>query len=211
MFCWRRWPWLAFATLIVSAPQWGLWLVQGQPRLLELAVLTTFGSIGLLGAVFAQARSGPGDRILGSASALLLLGAVIIGVAGRFAFGLTGGAFWLAGMAVVHIGAGVIRKPGIALTTDSRRLLISIGVIAADVALASLLHGVALAAAWGVASLAFALLARLTRREAGGEAWLAAALGTHVALVLAQAESARSPFCPAPGSTPAPWRRRRAA
>lgn len=191
VFCWRRWPWLAFATLLVTVPQWVLWLQPGlfaepvQPPLLELAVLTTFGGIGLLGAVFAQARAG--NRLLGSAGALVLLNAVSVGAAGQFAFGSTGGALWLVGIALVHVAAGVVRLPRLPLPPDARRVLISIGVVAGDVALASLLHGVALTAAWGAASLAFAWLARRTDRTAGGEAWIGAALGSHIALVLAQA------------------------
>jgi uncharacterized membrane protein len=189
---WRRWPWLAFATVLVCAPQWAVWMANGQSPGAELAVLIYFGSIGLAGAVFAQIRSSTEDRALGSALALALLNAAILGVAGRLVFGSTGSVAWLAGLAVVHAGVGLWRRPRIAIHPTLRRLLIAVAVVAADVALGLSLDGLALSAAWGASALGFAFLGRRIDQD-GDRAWLTAAVGAHTGLVLVRALIALPP------------------
>ncbi len=224
---WRRWPWLAFATVLVCAPQWAWWMADGAAPTAELAVLMAFGSIGLAGAVLTQVRASTEERALRSALALVLLNAAIVGVAGRLAFGTTGGALWLAGMATAHAAVGLWRRPGlaihptwrrtglaihptwrrprIAIHPTLRRLLIAIAVVLADVALGMTAHGLGLTAAWGATAIGFAWLARRTDRRTAGntgrgdEAWLTAALGAHVGLVLVRALIALPPSQLAPG------------
>ena len=189
---WRRWPWLAFATVLVCAPQWAVWMANGQTTAAELAVLVWFGSIGLAGAVFAQLRSTTEDRALRSALALVLVNAAILGVAGRLVFGATGGVVWLAGLAVVQAAVALWPRPRIAIHPTLRRVLIAVAVVAADVALGLSLDGLALTAAWGACALAFAFLARRIDGD-GDRAWLTTALGVHTGLVLVRALIALPP------------------
>ena len=189
---WRRWPWLAFATVLVCAPQWALWMANSQAPGAELAVLVYFGGIGLAGAVFAQLRSSTEARALRSALALVLLNAAIVGVAGRLVFGSAGGVVWLAGMAVVHASVGLWPRPRIAVHPILRRLLIAVAVVAADVAIGLTLDGVPLTAAWGASALAFAFLARRIDRD-DDRAWLTVALGAQTGLVLVRALIALPP------------------
>ncbi len=189
---WRRWPWLAFATVLVCAPQWSVWLANGHAPAAELAVLAWFGSLGLAGAVFAQLRSSIEDRALRSALALLLFNGVIVGLAGRLVFGSTGGVVWFAGMAVVHAALGLSPRLRIAVHPILRRLLIAVALVAADVAIGLTLDGLALTAAWGASALAFAFLARRIDQD-GDRAWLTAALGAHTGLVLVRALIALPP------------------
>jgi uncharacterized membrane protein len=203
---WRRWPWLALATVLVSAPQWAWWMADGAAPAAELAALIVFGSIGLAGAVFTQLRASTEDHALHSALALVLLNAAIVAVAGRLAFGATGGALWLAGMAAVHAGVGLLRRPRPtraespelpALNATLKRLLLAIAVVLADVAVGLILHGLALTAAWGATAIGFALLARQTNAGARGgtedEVWLTAGLGAHIGLVLVRSLIALPP------------------
>lgn len=187
LVCWRRWAWLALATVLICAPQWARWLAAGQRPLLAAAGLATFGSIGLVGGVVAQLRSADEDRALGAAGALVLLNALMIGAAGRWLFGAPGGGAWLAGLALVHAGIGLQRRPRLAIPDTLRRLPISVGVIAADLALASALHGLTLTAVWGASAIGFAVLVRRTAPGARDEAWLGVALGAHIGLVLFRA------------------------
>lgn len=180
---WRRWPWLAFATVLVCAPQWAVWMANSQAPSAELAVLIYFGGMGLAGAVFAQLRSSTEDRALRRALALVLLNAAIVGLAARLAFGSTGGVVWLAGMAVVHAAVGLGHQPRLAVHPTLRRLLIAVAVVTADVAIGLTLDGLALTAVWGASALAFAFFARRIDRD-GDRAWLTAALGAHIGLVL---------------------------
>ncbi len=152
---WRRWPWLALATVLVCAPQWAWWMAGGAAPLAELAVLVMFGSIGLAGAVFTQVRGSAEKHALHLALALVLLNATIVGVAGRLAFGTTGGALWLTGIAIAHATLGLWRRPRIAVHPTLRRLLIAIAVVLADVALGIAVHGIALTAAWGATAIGY--------------------------------------------------------
>jgi uncharacterized membrane protein len=184
---WRRWPWLGFATVVVCAPQWGSWMAQGHAGLADFAVLFVFSSLGLLTAVCSQRRSESEDRLVRSAAALALLNAVIVGVGGRLALGATGGALWLAAIAIVHAGVALWRWPRVAIHDTLRRQLIAIGLVAGDVALGLSVHGVALSAAWGATALGFAWLVHRSDHDAADEPWLGLGLGAHIALVLARA------------------------
>jgi uncharacterized membrane protein len=188
----RRWPWLAFATVLVCAPQWAVWMTSGHASGAELAVLVWFGALGLAGAICSQLRSPTDYRALRSALALVLLNAAIIGVAGRLVFGATGGVAWLAGIAVVHAAVGLSPRPRTAIHPTLSRLLLAVAVVAADVALGLSLDGLALSAAWGLSALGFALLVRRVDQD-GDRAWLTAALGAQTGLVLVRALIALPP------------------
>ena len=184
---WRRWLWLALATVLVSAPQWALLMTDRQTPIAQLGVLLVFGSIGLAGAIFTQLRTPNEDDARRCALALVVLNAAIFGVAGRLAFGTTGGVLWLAGLALVHAAVGLWRRPRIATAPITRRLLLALGVVIADVALGLALNGVVLTAAWGASAVGFAWLSRRVDRDPGDQAWLTAGLGAHIGLVLVRA------------------------
>ena len=197
---WRRWPWLALATVMVAAPQWAWWMAEGAAPAAELAALVVFGSIGLAGAVFAQLRASTEDRALHASVALVLLNAAILGVAGRLAFGATGGALWLAGMAAVHAAVALYHRAPPRLrpiNATLQHLLLAIAVVLADVAVGLLVHGLALTAVWGATALGFAWLIRRTnaaaRRATSDEVWLTAGLGAHIGLVLVRSLIALPP------------------
>jgi uncharacterized membrane protein len=182
---WRRWPVLAFAALAACAPQWVLWIARGHATLVDLAVLSTFGLLGLLGAVFVQVRSS-WEGTIGVAGALALLNALLIGVIGRLVFDAAMSAGWLAGVAVVHGGVALWRWPRPAIDEGLKRILLAIAVISADVALGLGVHGVALSAAWGATAVGSAWLVRRTARQRD-QAWLGVVLGEHIGLVLTRA------------------------
>jgi hypothetical protein len=183
---WRRWPVLAFAALAVCAPQWVLWIARGHAPLVDVAVLGTFGMLGLLGAVFVQVRSS-WEGTIGISGALALLNALLIGVIGRVVFDDPMSAGWLAGVAVVHGGVALWRWPRPAIDDGLRRILLAIAVISGDVALGLGVHGVALSAVWGASAVGSAWLVRRTGRQRADEAWLGLLLGEHIGLVLTRA------------------------
>lgn len=184
---WRRWPVLGFAAMLVATPQWVLWLAAGHSTEVDLVVLTGFGALGLAAAVCAQIRNYDSDAIAVSAAALALVNAALVGVVARLALGATVSGIWLAGMGVAHVGVALWRRPRFAIHQTLRRLLIATGVIIADVALALLMHGPLLSAAWGAGAVSFAWLLRRTGRRSTDESWLGVALGEHIALVLVRA------------------------
>src|SRR6202012_5839668 len=105
--------------------------------------------------------------------ALVVLNAAIVGVAGRLAFGTTGAALWLGGMASGPAAAALRRPAGPtptetptptlrprAISPTFRHLLLAVAVVLADVALGLLVHGLALTAAWGAPALGFRWLVR---------------------------------------------------
>jgi hypothetical protein len=174
---WRRWTVLAFAAVLVPAPQWAVWVLRGHSVAVELAVLGVFGAVGLLASVFAQVRSYEDDALALTAAALALLNAVLIGVIGRITLGEVPAGAWLIGVAIAYAGVGLARR--IAIHETLRRLLIATGVICLDAALALLAHGLVLSAAYGAGAVTFAWL---VRRRAGGvdEPWLWLAVGEQV-------------------------------
>jgi uncharacterized membrane protein len=163
---WQRWGWLAFGAIAISAPQWVIWLAQGQTPVADGLVLAVFAAIGLLGGVGMQLRSSD-RRPMRSAAAVVLLSASIVALAGRIALADAAspaiGDVWLAALACAHVGAGAWGARGARLPARLGGLLIAIGVTLADVAFALGVHGPALAVGWSVAAVMFA---RLLHRSA---------------------------------------------
>ena len=54
---WRRWTWLAFAVLLVCAPQWLVWLAHGPSLAGALAAPLAFGALGGAAAIGFELRS----------------------------------------------------------------------------------------------------------------------------------------------------------
>lgn len=183
----QRWDWLGLATVAVCAPQWGLFLLRGEPLGVDLAVLVWFGGVGLAGAL---GRRCPIDdeRLAPAAAVRLTLNALLVGVLGaailRNVAGGYGPAIWLGALAGVHGAVGLARSTRIATPIAIRRLAIVIGLILADVALGLSLGGIALAAVWAAASVGFAAV---SRRQAGHRIdrnLIDLGVGTHITLTL---------------------------
>jgi uncharacterized membrane protein len=186
---WQRWGWLALCTVLVAAPQWAVWVLNGQPAALELLVLVVFAALGLLGAVAAQARSAePGvlhvSAVVASLSALLV--AVVGWVALGDAAGTLAGNLWLAGLAGAHLLCGTRRVGRVEIAPALRRLLIAIGVALADVCFALSAQGLLLALGWSASAVMFAWLARreAVDADAGEGTLLEFGVGVHIALAL---------------------------
>jgi uncharacterized membrane protein len=184
------WGWLGVAGVVACTPQWGAWLLNGQAAASDLAVLAFFAALGLAGAIGVQARSGQ-ERLCAPAAALATLSALSAVLIGRVGLGeVAGGSMadaWLAVLAVAHVGiaAALLRRR--ALAPALGRLLIVIGVVIADVALALSTGGLPLLIVWSAAASGFAWLARRTARGGADEALAGIGLGAHLALALVRA------------------------
>ncbi len=187
---WRRWGWLALGTVLICAPQWAAWVLQGNSAALDLAVLSAFAALGLLGAVAAQSRSSePG--LLRTPALVMAASACIVAVVGRVALadaaGALAGNLWLAGLAGAHLGLGLRRPRRLPILAPMRHLLIAFGVTLADVAFALSAGGVVLALGWSATAVAFAWLGSRRRSDRGPEKLVELGVGVHIALALIRA------------------------
>jgi len=184
---WQRWGWLAVATPLVSAPQWASWMLNGHSGLVDVLVLVLFAALGL-GAAIGTQRGSSERRLQPAATTLMVLNACITAVIGRLALSGAAGAplagLWLVALAGAHAVLAVWRSDRIALTRPSRRLLIAISIILADVAFGLSTHGIALALGWGATAVAFGWLARRTTQNQADEVLLDLGVGAHIGLVL---------------------------
>lgn len=186
---WQRWNWLSLAVFAIAAAQWLWWLADSSPsQPAVLLVLTAFGALNVGAAVGFELRV-PSARLRISSALLLTLNALVLAIAGWAAFeGAAGAHVWLVALAAVHLGVGMTRSTRIA--RDLRLLSLTLGVVLADVAAATVLGGPVLAAAWAVTTAGFALLARgiVARREGEHDELLVAlGVGGHLLLSAVQA------------------------
>jgi hypothetical protein len=183
----QRWGWLALATVVICAAQWGSWILRGEPVLVDLAVLVWFTGLGIAGAMGERARSA-GARLAPSAAALVVLNVVIVGVVGRIALddaaSAAVGDLWLGALAAVHGAIGLSRSRRLPISESLRRVLIALGVILADVAFGLSASGITLALGWGATAVVFAWLSRRTLQRENDEALLGLGVGAHIALTL---------------------------
>jgi uncharacterized membrane protein len=192
---WQRWGWLALGAVLVSAPQWVIWLAEGQSAPVDALVLVAFAAFGLIGAVGLQLRCGE-QRPMRAAAAVALLSAGIVALVGRIALADAAspvvGDLWLAVLACAHVAAGlwgargvrVLGARGARVPARLRGLLIAIGVTLADVAFALSAHGTLLVLGWSAAAVAFAWLARRSVPQQSGAGLQLAGVAAHLALVL---------------------------
>jgi hypothetical protein len=170
---WQRWGWLALGAVVISAPQWVIWLAEGQSAPVAALVLVSFAALGLLGGVGMQLRHTE-PPLMRSAVAVLLLSAFSVALVGRIALADAAspavGDLWLAVLACAHVGIGVWSARGARLPVRMGGLLIAIGVTLADVAFALSAHGIMLALGWSATAVAFAWLRRDVRRQDDGSA-----------------------------------------
>ncbi len=107
--------------------------------------------------------------------------------------GATGGALWLAGLAVVHVGVCGWPRPRVRIHDTLRHLFIAAGVVCADVAVGLGLQGLAQPAAWGVTAVGFSWLLRRLGVKSDDGPWLGAGVAAHVTLILLRALIALPP------------------
>lgn len=183
----QRWSWLGLGGVLVCAPQWATWMLQGHAAAADLAVLGVFGALGLLGAVGGQRRTDTSRLPRGSA-ALAALSACLVAVIGHVALqeasGQAAAEGWVAALAAVHVIVGAYRFRRLPIVAPLRRVLLAIGVVLADVAFGLGASGVALAAGWAGAAVGFAWLARRSATHGEDEALVGLGLGAHVGLAL---------------------------
>ena len=187
---WQRWNWLGLATVLICAAQWGRWILDGQPVGLEVLVLCWFGLLGLVAGLGRRGDS-PETSLDPSSAALLTLSALVVGIVGAFSLRDVaaghGAAIWLAALAIAHIALGRVRARPLAVAPPMRRLLLVLGVILADVAIALTANGVVLTLVWGAVAVACACLSRRTLERPSDYILVEVALGAHIALALVRA------------------------
>ncbi|MCW3056213.1 MAG: Protein of unknown function transrane [Solirubrobacterales bacterium] len=186
----ERWSWLVLASVVVCAPQWATWVLDGQSTLATAGALAAFAALGMIGAVASQARSGE-ERLLRASAAVASLSACLVAAVGRVALDDSSGEalaeLWLGALAVAHVVIGAWRFRRLALAAPMRQLLISIGVVLADVAFALGGSGIALVVGWGATAVGFAWLVRRSQPHTRDGMLLSLGLGVHIALTLLRA------------------------
>ena len=199
---WQRWNWLSMAVFAVASAQWLWWLADSSPPdAAVLLVLTLFGALNVGAAVGFELRV-PAARLRICSALLLSLNALVLALAGRWAFdgsALTQG--WLVALAAVHLAVGMATR-STRIARELRLLSLTLGVVLADVAAAMIFDGPLLATAWAVTTTGFALLARgvITRREGKhDELLIGLGLGGHLLLSATQALAQAPPGALAAG------------
>lgn len=187
---WQRWNWLAFAVFAITSAQWLWWLGDSSPsHPAALFVLAAFGLLNVGAAVGFELRM-PAARLRISSAMLLTFNALVLALAGWWALdGSTLAHGWLVALSAVHLAVGLATRTT-RIARELRLLSLTLGVILADVAAATLLDGPLLAAGWAVATAGFALLARsvIARRKGEHDELLVGlGLGGHLLLSAAQA------------------------
>lgn len=186
----QRWGWLGLTAVLAAAPQWGWWILNGQPVAVDLVALTWFATVGLAGAIKPPAQSTRSHTSI-SPLALAALSACLTGPVGWVALHRVStdvaADLWLAALGAVHLGLGLQRSRRLIASTPLQRLLIGIGVVLCDAAFGLGTSGIELAIGWGAAAVGFAWLTRrMPGREIDSEL-LGLAVGGHIALTLIRA------------------------
>ena len=187
---WQRWNWFGLAVVLICAVQWGHWMLLRQPAGLDVLVLCWFGLLGLAGGVGRGADSSD-KQLMASSATLLTLSALVVGIVGAVSLRATlaghGAATWLGALAIVHITVGLVRVRPLLIAAPGRRLLLVLGVILADVALALTAGGVILTLVWGTIAVACACLSRRALERPSDYILVELAVGAHIALTLVRA------------------------
>ena len=190
---WQRWPWLAFASFVVSMPQLLGWMndeYDGREFhhhiLLILAVLVVYWALYLVAALAYELRVGA--EKLSTASALLLFadvllvsgsGWAVLHGAGRKAEATA----WVLALAVGHVAVGLATLRG-RVSRQTGELLIALGIALSAVGFALALDGPALVTGWAIHAALLAWLGARTQDEratVGAAVFLLLAIG-HVLL-----------------------------
>ena len=187
---WQRWDWLGVATFCLATPQWVAWLFDTDSVAGIVLALCAFGGAGILAAVGFELRL-PAARLRASSSMLFALNAVVLAAAGYLALDDAGhtslGQVWLAGLAATYVAIGLAGSRSKRVSHDLQLLVLTLGVLLADIAFAAIVSGPLLAIGWAGSSILFAALVR-GRRDIPSDALLAeVGLGGHLALAIGHA------------------------
>lgn len=186
---WRRWTWLALGSFAIAAPQWSAFLLVELPTApVALAVLVAFGALTAAAAVGFELRSSTPTMRIGSI-VLMAVNALVLGTIGVAVLGPAAADGWLVALALAHVAAGFLVRSN---PDELRLVMLTLGVVLADVAAARLLDGVPLIVTWVAGGVLFAaLVGRATGdREQG---LVLAGLGGHLLLALSHAVVAAPP------------------
>ncbi|HVF78745.1 MAG TPA: DUF2339 domain-containing protein [Solirubrobacteraceae bacterium] len=199
---WQRWNWLSVAVFALATLQWLWWIADSSPsHPAALFVLTAFGLLNVGAAIGFELRV-PAATLRISSAMLLALNALVLALAGWWALdGSTLAHVWLVALAAVHVAVGMATR-STRIAREVRLLSLTLGVVLADVAAATILDGPILAAAWAVTMTGFALLARsvIARRKGEhDELLLGLGLGGHLLLSATQALAQAPPEALAAG------------
>lgn len=187
---WQRWDWLGVATFCVATPQWVGWLFDTESVAGIALALCAFGGAGILAAVGFELRL-PAARLRASSSMLFALNAVVLAAAGYLALDDAGhaalGRGWLACLAAPYVALGLAGSRLKRVSHDLQLLVLTLGVLLADIAFAAIVSGPLLAIGWAGSSILFAAIVR-GRRDIPSDALLAqVGLGGHLALAIGHA------------------------
>jgi len=190
---WQRWPWLAFASFVVSMPQLVSWIDDEYGGDLHhhvgliLAVLVIYWALYLVAALAYELRV-RAEKLSVASPLLLFANVLLVSVAGWGVLHEAGrraeATAWVLALAVGHVGVGAATVRG-RISNQAGALLIALGTALSAVGFALALHGPALVIGWAVHAALLVWLGARTQDEratVGGAAFLALALG-HVLLL----------------------------
>ena len=155
-----------------------------------MLVLCWFGLLGLAAGLGRRTDS-PDTSLDPSSAALLALSALVVGIVGavslRDVAAGHGQPFGSRHWRIVHVTFAQVRARPLTVAPPTRRLLLALGVIFADVAIALTAGGVVLTLVWGAVAVACACLSRRTLQRPSDYILVDIALGVHIALAIVRA------------------------
>ncbi|HEY6759498.1 MAG TPA: DUF2339 domain-containing protein [Baekduia sp.] len=186
----QRWDAIALGAFAVTAPQLGLWLVGTPATAPTLLALSAFGALWIAQAVGFELRtSAPTLRPI--SAFLLTLDALVVAGAGAAVLlshhDSTATNLWLFGLAAAHLAVGLATQRLPRVSQELGLLALSLGVVLADVALASTLDGAALPVAYAAGAIVFAGFSRTLPGRQADHLFVRAGLGGHVLLAASHA------------------------
>lgn len=181
----QRWDWLAVAALVLSMPQWAIYVTTDASPVAATIALIAFGALGIAVAIGHDLRV-RAERVRTVPAFLLGVNAIALAFAGWACFDgggdPTAAKLWLAGLAVAHIAVGLAGPRVARLSADVGQLALVIGIVLADVAFALTADNLVLTAGWAATSIGFAALLRRAAVGSNDELLAGGGLGAHLAL-----------------------------
>jgi uncharacterized membrane protein len=186
---WQRWDWLALAVPSIAAVQWVPSLFEGASVAQAVATLAGFGVLGAIAALGYDIRAAgralrPTSTAIFGGNALLLAGAGYLSL--HDLSGPLAARVWLVTLAATHLLGAAATRRSTRVSDEMRMVVLGVGVLLADLALAATVRGPALAVTWAAAGLLFAAMRRRTGRASHEGELAVLGLGAHLALSLGQ-------------------------
>jgi uncharacterized membrane protein len=158
----QRWTTLGVFAYLTTTLQWMTWVAFDTSSLAALIVFGTLTAVYALGVEvnrrgLAPVEIGPAARtsIHPIAVSVLGLNAVVLAATGWSALD---GEPWLVGLAIAHIALGIALAHAGRVSRELALVVLSIGVVLADIAFASIASGLPLVLGWAVSALPFAAI-----------------------------------------------------